>query len=112
MQYKDLVPKHPLSAYMLFSQAKGPKLKEKYPNMNCKQMAVKLGKRWQTMGAEKQEKYKQQSLLLRKAYNTEMEMFYQEHPDARPPPSKVQRSVCVRVCVLLVLSHRLYVCAC
>ena len=54
------MPKAPPSAYMLFTKVKGPKLKEKHPNLLQTEVAVKLGKKWKSMGAEKQEKYKRQ----------------------------------------------------
>ena len=44
-QYKDQVPKQPLSAYMLFTKSKGPKLKAKHPELSQTEMAVKLGER-------------------------------------------------------------------
>ena len=37
------------------------------------------------MGAERQEKYKQQSSALRTSYKTQLEQFYSDHPDAKPP---------------------------
>jgi len=43
LKYKDQVPKQPLSAYMLFSKSKGPKLKAKHPELSQTEMAVKLG---------------------------------------------------------------------
>ena len=80
------MPKPPVSAYLLFSMSKAPKLKEKHPELSQTEMAVKLGKRWKSIGAEKQEKYKQQYAALRRNYEEEVEQFYQDHPDARPPP--------------------------
>ena len=120
LQYKDQVPKQPLSAYMLFTKSKGPKLKAKHPELSQTEMAVKLGekmrdcdqaifnipptptnhtplssihthtpssegKKWKSMGSERQEKYKQQYMTLRKSYETQLEQFYSDHPDAKPP---------------------------
>ena len=114
-QYKDQVPKQPLSAYMLFTKSKGPKLKAKHPELSQTEMAVKLGerkcdeakfftppfqipsphphtctpssegKKWKSMGPERQEKYKQQYVTLRKSYETQLEQFYSDHPDAKLP---------------------------
>ena len=84
-QYKDQMPKVPVSAYLLFSRSKAPKLKEKHPELSQTEIAVRLGKRWNSIGAEKQEKYKQQYAALRRNYTEEIEQFYQDHPDARPP---------------------------
>lgn len=36
------------------------------------------------MGAEKQDKYKQQYAKLREEYTAKLERFYEEHPDAKP----------------------------
>ena len=48
-QYKDQVPKHPLTAYMLFSKQKGPKVKLKHPGLTSRELAVKLGEAVLTM---------------------------------------------------------------
>lgn len=42
------------------------------------------GKRWKSMDAEKQAKYKQQYAKLREEYTAKLERFYEEHPDAKP----------------------------
>ena len=84
VQYKDQVPKPPVSAYLLFHKAKGPKLKEKHPELSTTEMAVKLGKKWRSMEAEKRDKYKQQYIALKAVYEAEMMQFYEEHPDVRP----------------------------
>ncbi len=92
---------------MLFSMSKGPKLKEKHPSLTLQETAVRLGKRWQTMGAQRQEKYRQQSALLRKNYSDQMQEFYQEHPDARPPPAET-----IKLVYVCMYAHTLctYVC--
>ena len=45
------------------------------------------------MGSERQEKYKQQYMTLRKSYETQLEQFYSDHPDAKPPRLSRARSV-------------------
>ena len=35
------------------------------------------------MGADRQEKYKQQYVALRTSYKSELEQFYSDHPDAK-----------------------------
>ena len=79
------MPKPPVSAYFLFSASKGPKLKKKHPSLSQTELAVRLGKRWKSIGAEKQDKYKQQYVALKAKYEEELEQFYLDHPDARPP---------------------------
>jgi len=39
-----------------------------------------------------QEKYVQRYETMKKQYKEEMEEFYSEHPDARPPPPKLKES--------------------
>lgn len=76
---------------MLFSKSKGPKLKAKHPELSTTETAVKLGKKWRSMAPEKQEKYRQQYVALKRVYESQLQKFYAEHPDARPPsppPSK------------------------
>jgi hypothetical protein len=43
VKYKDAIPKPPLTAYMLFTKSKHSKLKQKYPNLQMTEVAVKLG---------------------------------------------------------------------
>ena len=71
---------------MLFCKSKGPKLKLKHPELLQPNVAIKLGKKWKTMGAEKQEKYKQQQAALKKTYDAEIEQFYAANPEARLAP--------------------------
>ena len=42
------------------------------------------GKKWRSMGAEKQDKYRQQYAKLREEYVAKLERFYEKHPDAKP----------------------------
>ena len=51
------------------------------------------GKKWKSMGSERQEKYKQQYVTLRKSYETQLEQFYSDHPDAKLPRISRARSV-------------------
>ena len=50
------------------------------------------GKKWSTMPEEKKEKYKQQYVALKAAYDTELKTFYEAHPDAKPPPKQTASS--------------------
>ena len=40
------------------------------------------------MSEEKKERYKQQHAMLRTAYLAQLQSFYEEHPDAKPPPKQ------------------------
>ena len=44
------------------------------------------------MPEEKKEKYKQQYVALKAAYDTELKTFYEAHPDAKPPPKQTASS--------------------
>lgn len=46
------------------------------------------GKKWSALPQEKKDKYKQQHALLKAAYEAKLKAFYEEHPDARPPPKQ------------------------
>ena len=46
------------------------------------------GKKWSALPDEKKEKYKQQHALMKVSYEAELKSFYDEHPDARPPPKQ------------------------
>ena len=137
-QYKDEIPKPPLTPYMLFMKSKLPKLKRKHPDLQMTVVASKLGtgrergrraggwegetggkgggrgrdeggdgggggrgdvvretlfvsppgKKWNMIGHEKQERYKQQHVALKAAYETQLQRFYEEHPDAKPAPTR------------------------
>jgi hypothetical protein len=88
LKYKDTIPKPPLTPYMMFMKTKQPKLKRKYPDLPMTEVATKIGKKWSTMAEEKKEKYKQQYVALKAAYDTQLKTFYEEHPDAKPPPKQ------------------------
>ncbi|CAI8010131.1 High mobility group protein DSP1 [Geodia barretti] len=88
IKYKDLLPKGPLSPYLLFMKSKQPKLKQKYPNLLMTEVATKIGKKWSALPKEKKEKYKQQHTLLKASYEVKLKEFYDEHPDARPQPKQ------------------------
>ena len=45
---------------------------------------IPSGKKWKSMDADKQNKYKHQYAKLRKEYETKLQGFYEEHPDAKP----------------------------
>ena len=42
-QYKDEIPKPPLTPYMMFMQTKQPKVKQKYPDLPMTEVATKIG---------------------------------------------------------------------
>ena len=42
-QYKDEIPKPPLTPYMMFMQTKQPKVKRKYPDLLMTEVATKIG---------------------------------------------------------------------
>ena len=43
------------------------------------------GKKWQSMGADKQDKYRQQYQQLKKEHESKLAAFYDHHPDAKVP---------------------------
>ena len=109
IKYKDEIPKLPLTPYMLFMKSKQPKLKRKHPNLLITEVATKLGekestqfnvlesslifsnspgRKWSSMGEEKKERYKQQHAVMKTAYEAQLKQFYEEHPDAKPPPKQ------------------------
>ena len=78
------MPKAPYSPYFLFTHSKLPKFKAKHPELTQTEIAVKLGQKWKSLGAEQQKKYQTKYVLLKEEYLKEMEIFFEEHPDARP----------------------------
>ena len=46
-------------------------------------MLFGAGKRWMSLGLEKQKQYREEYVRLKEDYNKEMERFLEEHPEAR-----------------------------
>ena len=100
---------------MLFMKSKLPKLKRKHPDLQMTEVASKLGesaerwrgeaflltclsspgKKWNTIGQERQGRYKQQHTALKATYEAQLQKFYEDHPDARPTPPTKYVTVCV-----------------
>ena len=90
-----------MSAYFLFSKSKSRKLKEKHPQLTQTELAVKLGRKWRNYGEEKQCKYKKLYAELKEQYQQQLEEFYTEHPDARPP-APIPRYVYIIVIIMCI----------
>lgn len=88
LKYKDAMPKVPPTPYFIFMKSKMEKLKRKHPKLPVTEAAQKIGKKWNAISDEKKEKYKQQYIMLKAAYETQLQIFYDAHPDARPPPKQ------------------------
>ena len=70
-----------------------------------KQIMQKLGEKWKALGQEAQSKYRQQNQEHMAKYHLDVVEFYDDHPEAVPPPRTAKllerlRCVCgVCVCV-------------
>ncbi len=51
-QLKMLLPKSPVSAYMLFCKAKRHKVQKHHPELNTKEITLKLSKKWKEMKSQ------------------------------------------------------------
>ncbi len=95
-------PKAPPTPYMIFVKNKTATIRAKFPDLNQVEIARKLGKqvclpwlfymchtfigtKWNALGSEKQEKFKQQYQKLKAAYDIKLKEFYTRHPDAKVP---------------------------
>lgn len=77
------MPKPPLSPYLLFAQSKSSKIRQKFPGMPQTEVAIRLGRKWNGMGVQRQEKYHRQSAALKEIYHRNLQQFYEDYPDAR-----------------------------
>lgn len=73
-----------------------------------KQIMQKLGEKWKALGQEAQSKYRQQNQERMAKYHQDVVEFYQDHPEAVPPPRTAKLLERLR-CVCVVCGMR---CAC
>ena len=102
LQLQKMAPKPPPSAYVLFCNAKRDKLRQKHPDLPMKQIMQKLGEKWKALGVDSQSKYRQQNQEHLAKYHLDVVEFYDEHPEAVPPPRTaklLERLRCVCLCV-------------
>lgn len=67
-----------------------------------KQIMQKLGEKWKALGQEAQSKYRQQNQEHMAKYHLDVVEFYDDHPEAVPPPRTaklLERLRWVWVCV-------------
>lgn len=80
------VPKMPLTSYFIFCEQKRPRLAQKYTEMNSKDLAVKLSKKWKKISEEKKQKYQDIYVENKKKYDQEIVQYYLKlYPDEKPP---------------------------
>ncbi|XP_064386454.1 uncharacterized protein LOC135334987 [Halichondria panicea] len=84
-QFKSEFPKAPPTPYMLFVRIKTAAMRAKHPGIKMMEIAKKLGAKWQSIGTEKQDKYRQQYQDLKVEYKAKLADFYSHHPDAKVP---------------------------
>ncbi len=78
------MPKKPLSMYMLFYSEMREEVLKTNPKMSMPEVAKACSEKYQKLSDKKKAKFKQRCDEMRKEYEIQMEMFYQEHPEQRP----------------------------
>ena len=73
-------PKHPMSAYIIFSSAMRDKVKEETGQTSVTEIAKELGTRWKAMDEEARKPYQEQANEDKERYAKQMA----EYVDARP----------------------------
>ncbi len=84
LQYKELVPKAPMTAFFQFLTAKREKLVEKHPELQAREVAKKLSEKWKSLSDERKEKYKFKYRMEKEKYVQDLEQFYEDYPEAKP----------------------------
>ncbi|KAL9961424.1 hypothetical protein ACROYT_G030361 [Oculina patagonica] len=80
------LPKMPLTTYFIFCEQKRPRLAEKHTELNSKELAVKLSKKWKKLSEEKKQKYHDIYVENKKKYDQEILQYYLKlYPDEKPP---------------------------
>merc|ERR1719228_2398536 len=68
-------PKRPLSGYFLFMADERNKVREEHPDWKTGDIGKELGKRWNTLDANRKKKYQDQADKAKAKYDKEMETY-------------------------------------
>ena len=81
-------PKRPLSAYIMYCQAKRQKVRAKHTEMKAVEVTKKLAAKWQLLSDERKVKYNLLATEDKKRYAKEMKVFVPTPVDQLPVPRK------------------------
>lgn len=78
---EEKAPKRPLSAYVLFSQAKREETLAANPDIKHKEVMSLLGAAWKALSAEEKEPFEKQSAELKEQYAKDKAAWDEAHPE-------------------------------
>ncbi|KAK8812865.1 hypothetical protein WA538_002599, partial [Blastocystis sp. DL] len=75
------LPKKPLTAYMLFNQAKRAEIKSAHPDYSITEISKEIGKMWKDVSEKEKEDLEEQYKKAKEQYDEEMKKYYEKHPE-------------------------------
>ena len=73
-----------MTAFFQFFTAKREKLVEKHPELQAREVSIKLSEKWKSLSDERKEKYRLKYQMEKETYVQDMEQFYEDYPEAKP----------------------------